>query len=1064
MTTSNGSSKYDFSPIFVPRPPPPDLLFPHLWGVENNYNNHSLSFLSSSVSSSSLSSSSSSPSMSLSSSISTMSTSVSTTNCSISHTYSNQKRLSAFNPLPINLSTNMNIFKKREFPFNNQEYTSNPLNSQCSSLWLDYCHHHYGLNRPTKMFLTDSNYKELTLMNDEKKNHSMFNHQSPNDVEQIYSKRKLTKYYNEEDNFNIKSISTTTTTTNTNTTSNSSSSSSSTTTTTFISPISPIDSPNIFMNLNDNFNIKTCKSTKIISPINKYDAPLKYNKSIKKRNKYSMIDNGNNNKKSIQMSLDNNLNQIDTGTNVNYHHNPDLIENNHNDKQKLIEEYSNLDDDDDDDYEMEDDQEDIEERRRQQQRQQQFNESDIGIHLKQNQFIECVVCGDKSSGKHYGQYTCEGCKSFFKRSVRRQLNYTCRNNKQCPIDINHRNQCQYCRFQKCIKVGMRKEAVQQGRLPPFPLFYHSYIGLSNFLNSNSFPSIYHHHPHNMMIDSNATQLISMLLQAENHSNQYLNNEQFINHLNLILYKSRIIKEFHEGNYSNETIKSSEMIHLTTYNDISSTDNNHNHISSHLTLNSSINSFMNEKSSIITSTSTTVRRSLSSEQEQERQQQRQQQGRQQQSFIPNMKHNHQLTILNEITNSTLNYLLVIIEWAKNISLFTDLHVMLLNKHIQIDLNSIVVFFLIDLEILLNIAPGLKDPTLVDSIQERIQCALEEYDKYNYSHYQPFRFGRLLLRLPKLKQTVSSPTSLKWLQQSFFPSLHHYSHKSLELLIEELFEKELYSNKSSLSFRYNHNMSYATNTGEYSHTPHSLLPPPPPLSLPSSLSASSLPSEKLEHTSIPLFTSHTDYLHSVSKHLSSTYTDNPIYHNESRNNNEFVQLIHNSPQRNSTWFSNSINSTRKNDLYEDHYTDKITETIKNGNQVIKHNVDGILPKHHSNQNNNVISKNINMETTESSPPSPPPLPSSSSSSLLNSSKLSINFNKLIERLSKTISLLPSMDIESKNDFNHIQNNIKDYTELFTNDLLNLLLINEKNANLQIYYLLLRKHLNTIHNCTT
>ena len=52
-----------------------------------------------------------------------------------------------------------------------------------------------------------------------------------------------------------------------------------------------------------------------------------------------------------------------------------------------------------------------------------------------------------------------GCKSFFKRSVRRNLAYQCRGSRNCPIDQHHRNQCQHCRLKKCFKMGMRKEGM-----------------------------------------------------------------------------------------------------------------------------------------------------------------------------------------------------------------------------------------------------------------------------------------------------------------------------------------------------------------------------------------------------------------------------------------------------------------------------------------------------------------------------------------------------------------------------------------------------------------------------
>ncbi|XP_059363888.1 probable nuclear hormone receptor HR38 isoform X2 [Carassius carassius] len=87
----------------------------------------------------------------------------------------------------------------------------------------------------------------------------------------------------------------------------------------------------------------------------------------------------------------------------------------------------------------------------------------------------CAVCGDNAACQHYGVRTCEGCKGFFKRTVQKNAKYVCLASKNCPVDKRRRNRCQYCRFQKCLSVGMVKEVVRtdnlkgrRGRLPSKP--------------------------------------------------------------------------------------------------------------------------------------------------------------------------------------------------------------------------------------------------------------------------------------------------------------------------------------------------------------------------------------------------------------------------------------------------------------------------------------------------------------------------------------------------------------------------------------------------------------------
>ncbi|XP_021399581.2 retinoic acid receptor gamma [Lonchura striata] len=75
----------------------------------------------------------------------------------------------------------------------------------------------------------------------------------------------------------------------------------------------------------------------------------------------------------------------------------------------------------------------------------------------------CFVCSDRSSGYHYGVSSCEGCKGFFRRSIQKNMVYTCHRERNCQIDKVTRNRCQFCRLQKCFQVGMSKEAVRNDR-------------------------------------------------------------------------------------------------------------------------------------------------------------------------------------------------------------------------------------------------------------------------------------------------------------------------------------------------------------------------------------------------------------------------------------------------------------------------------------------------------------------------------------------------------------------------------------------------------------------------
>uniref|UniRef100_A0A915LPI1 Nuclear receptor domain-containing protein n=1 Tax=Meloidogyne javanica TaxID=6303 RepID=A0A915LPI1_MELJA len=77
----------------------------------------------------------------------------------------------------------------------------------------------------------------------------------------------------------------------------------------------------------------------------------------------------------------------------------------------------------------------------------------------------CSVCNDVATGYHYGTPSCNGCKTFFRRTVMKKQVFQCQFDGNCPVDKNVRCACRHCRFKKCLEAGMSKESIQNNRDP-----------------------------------------------------------------------------------------------------------------------------------------------------------------------------------------------------------------------------------------------------------------------------------------------------------------------------------------------------------------------------------------------------------------------------------------------------------------------------------------------------------------------------------------------------------------------------------------------------------------------
>ncbi len=87
----------------------------------------------------------------------------------------------------------------------------------------------------------------------------------------------------------------------------------------------------------------------------------------------------------------------------------------------------------------------------------------VGEGSSRKEFRRCVICQDVTERRHlnYGADACFSCRAFFRRThqKRQPPSFECKGSGDCEVTARTRRRCQSCRYDRCLRAGMRPEFV-----------------------------------------------------------------------------------------------------------------------------------------------------------------------------------------------------------------------------------------------------------------------------------------------------------------------------------------------------------------------------------------------------------------------------------------------------------------------------------------------------------------------------------------------------------------------------------------------------------------------------